>query len=355
MANVFFLGIACLQCIPMISNTFGYPTVMIPLSFIVFISAILQIIEDFARHKADRLANSTNVARFRVYDDETTTEETEIIPWSRLRVGDVVLLKSRESVPADLLILSVSCEEGENPFSRSHNRGICFVETKSLDGETNLKLRNALGYTTTTINNLSTVNSLKGRLEMEHPNKLIDSFTGVVDFAKDGVVTKVPIQPNNTLLRGCVLRNTDWIIGLVLNTGHDTKIMCGITKTVGKSSFLELETTSYIKKIILILMMLCASGATAQAVWNSYIDVTSIWYLRWTKLEPGGYWFIKFFYYFLLHSQFVPVSLYVSMYLIRVFQTYFMKAYVRFNIRRAINQNLYIKQYHPHKNYDDLI
>lgn len=44
MANVFFLGIACLQCIPMISNTFGYPTVLIPLSIIVFISGILQIV-----------------------------------------------------------------------------------------------------------------------------------------------------------------------------------------------------------------------------------------------------------------------------------------------------------------------
>lgn len=82
-----------------------------------------------------------------MYDDNIQEEEdeTEITQWARLRVGDYVLLKSRDSVPADLLVLSVSCEEGESPTSRQFNRGICYVETKSLDGETNLKIRNALG------------------------------------------------------------------------------------------------------------------------------------------------------------------------------------------------------------------
>lgn len=33
------------------------------------------------------------------------------------------------------------------------------------------------------------------------------------------------IQTRNLLLRGCVLRNTRWVVGLVLNTGPDTKII----------------------------------------------------------------------------------------------------------------------------------
>lgn len=112
--------------------------------------------------------------------------------------------------------------------------------------------------------------------------------------------------------------------------------MCGITKTIGKSSYLEMETTMYIKRIIAMLFSICVAGAIATTVWNSYIKIDAIWYLGWSSLSPAGnhhyhhyhyysynylpyqgFFFVKFFYYFLLHSQFVPVSLYVSMYLIR--------------------------------------
>ena len=63
---------------------------------------------------------------------------------------------------------------------------------------------------------------------MEHPNNLIDSFTGVATLNNEPAT---PILPNNLLLRGTVLRNTDSIIGVVVNTGHDTKIMMSNTNT----------------------------------------------------------------------------------------------------------------------------
>ena len=34
----------------------------------------------------------------------------------------------------------------------------------------------------------------------------------------------VMITADNVLLRGCQLRNTDWVLGLVLNTGTQTKV-----------------------------------------------------------------------------------------------------------------------------------
>lgn len=157
---------------------------------------------------------------------------------------------------------------------------------------------------------------------MEHPNKLIDSFSGV--FLLDGEI-KEPILPTNLLLRGCVLRNTEFIIGLVVNTGHDTKIMMSSTSTKSKSSNLEVQASTQIKNIILMLVFLCFWGATGMAIWNDYVGVSDLWYLHWQPSRVG-YWFVKFFYFFLLHASYIPVSLYVSMAAARFLQARFINS-----------------------------
>jgi magnesium-transporting ATPase (P-type) len=124
---------------------------------------------------------------------------------------------------------------------------------------------------------LSDLHSLKGEIEMEHPNKLIESFTGTLDLEGYG---KEPVQPTNILLRGTVLRNTDWIIGLVINTGHDTKIMMSNTATPSKSSGLERRSSEYIKSIVGLLVVVCFAGATGENIWNQH-HLNDAWYLRW--------------------------------------------------------------------------
>jgi phospholipid-transporting ATPase len=155
---------------------------------------------------------------------------------------------------------------------------------------------------------------------MEHPNKLIDTFTGVLELEGIG---KQSMLSQNVLLRGCVLRNTDWIIGCVVNSGHDTKIMMSATGTPSKTSFLEQAASSEIQKIIYLLAFVCLVGSTGATIWNSDKHVKEMWYLDWNP-NPGAYFFIQYFYFFLLHATFIPVSLYVSMTLVRFFQSYFM-------------------------------
>jgi len=155
---------------------------------------------------------------------------------------------------------------------------------------------------------------------MEHPNKLTDSFNGVLDIDGYG---REAVQLTNVLLRGCVLRNTDWIIGLVVNTGHDTKIMMSSRETRSKTSNLESMASKQIQYIIILLLVVCFTGTTGQAIWNSQNHIKDIWYLDWTD-SPGPAWIKGFFYFFLLHATFIPVSLYVSMSLSRSAQSFFM-------------------------------
>ena len=114
-------------------------------------------------------------------------------------------------------------------------KGICYVETKNLDGETNLKhkqveksiLRLAQGET-------GAVTNFRGaQVDCEGPNEYLYKFEGTLTFT-DGAT--VPLDPDQILLRGSTLRNTEWIIGVVVYTGHETKIMKNSTNARSKKS-----------------------------------------------------------------------------------------------------------------------
>lgn len=57
--------------------------------------------------------------------------------------------------------------------------------------------------------------------------------TQVDDFAESH---KEPLDINNLLLRGSVLRKTPWVIGVAINVGNDSKIVQNMTKAPRKVS-----------------------------------------------------------------------------------------------------------------------
>ena len=60
-------------------------------------------------------------------------------------------------------------------------------------------------------------------LHAEQPNNDLTSFHGYIAHFDGDDKKNVPVKMKNLLLRGCVLRNTDFVIGLVVYAGNETK------------------------------------------------------------------------------------------------------------------------------------
>jgi phospholipid-transporting ATPase len=81
------------------------------------------------------------------------------------------------------------------------------------------------------------------------------------------------------LLRGTSLKNTDWIYGLVVYTGHETKIMKNSSKTRTKFSRIEVQTNKEIILVFLFQILVCLGGAAASVMWSQTNGVVTNSYL----------------------------------------------------------------------------
>jgi phospholipid-translocating ATPase len=204
------------------------------------------------------------------YDRQTPgTAHWERTLWKKLEVGDIVLLRDNDQVPADIVVLSTSDADG-----------LCYVETKNLDGETNLKPRKALKATSSILSE-EDIEHAFFILDAEPPHPNLYSFNGVLKFrsAPSGVhptsissVEKLEaVTINEMLLRGCSVRNTKWVVGIVVFTGPDTKIMLNGGDTPSKRSKIEQETNFNVIMNFFVLAALCLSAA----IGNGFYYATS--------------------------------------------------------------------------------
>jgi phospholipid-transporting ATPase len=129
--------------------------------------------------------------------------------WKDVCVGDIIIVHKNHYIPADLLFLSAENEEG-----------ICYIETMQLDGETNLKIKKALDETKDMRE--ETIGQFVGTVHCEPPNSRLYQFTGNLDLEPPLVLspTKLAVTPSAVLLRGCSLRNTNRVFGMVLYAGE---------------------------------------------------------------------------------------------------------------------------------------
>lgn len=240
--------------------------------------------------------------------------------WKSLVVGDFVRIYNDDEIPADIIILATSDPDGA-----------CYVETKNLDGETNLKVRSALRCGRT-LKHARDCERAQFVIDSEPPQPNLYKYNGAVKWRQrvpwnpkaEPVEMSEPIGIDNMLLRGCNLRNTEWALGVVIFTGHDTKIMMNAGITPSKRARIARELNYNVLYNFGILLIMCLITAFANGVAWSKTDA-SLAFFEYGSIggTPGLTGFITFWASVIVFQNLVPISLYISLEIVRTLQAFF--------------------------------
>ncbi|CAA6665494.1 unnamed protein product [Spirodela intermedia] len=217
-ANIYFLISACLSFTPLAPYT--AVSAVVPLIVVIGATMVKEAVEDWRRFQQDQSASGGG--------------EFDSTDWKNLRVGDIVKVEKDHFFPADLVLLSSSYEDG-----------ICYVETMNLDGETNLKLKQALDSTSSSQED-SSFRDFRAVIKCEDPNANLYTFIGTMDYQGQ---------------QDSKLRNTEHIFGAVIFTGQDTKVMQNATDPPSKRSKVERKMDKIIYLLLCMLFLIAAIGS----------------------------------------------------------------------------------------------
>nr|CAG4646034.1 EOG090X00X3 [Macrothrix elegans] len=248
-------------------------------------------------------------------DEETNRRQVEVLrdgqwlwlTWQQINVGDIVRVRAGAFFPADLLLLSSS-----EPHS------LCYIETANLDGETNLKIRQALP-TTANLLSASALSELHGILHCEQPNRHLYEFNGTLRLTKH---EPLALGPDQVLQRGARLQNTKWATGVVLYTGHETKLLQNSAVAAPlKRSTVDQVTNVQILLLFFLLVLLCLLASSCNELWTSSKGAFH-WYLGLEDVPTAnfGYNLLTFI---ILFNNLIPISLQVTIEVVRYIQATF--------------------------------
>ncbi|XP_055009177.1 phospholipid-transporting ATPase ID-like [Boleophthalmus pectinirostris] len=301
LANVYFCFLFILQLIPQVSSLSWFTTA-VPLTLVLGMTAVKDAADDINRHKNDNQVNNREVDV--LLDGDLKKEK-----WKNVKVGDIIRLENNEFVTADLLLLSSS-----EPLN------LVYVETAELDGETNLKVRQALTVTGELGDNFEALTAFNGEVRCEPPNNRLDKFKGTLTFSGQSYA----LDNDKVLLRGCTLRNTEWCYGLVIFGGADTKLMQNSGKSIFKRTSIDHLMNVLVLCIFGFLASMCTVLAIGNAIWESKEGTN---FLAFLPYEEGATAqlssFLSFWSYVIVLNTVVPISLYVSVEIIRLGNSFF--------------------------------
>lgn len=322
-ANSYFLLISFIMFIgnytPLFHGFIRFYSTFLALLIMMTASAVIAALDDKRRHEADVHTNNQIAHRVHLVDGKCSSED---VRWADVTVGDILIIEGDGTFPADLL-----------PLASSSQTGGCYVDTANLDGESNLKLKESvkctqhqLRYATTdqplldqAVANLT---SLRGQVVAEPPQKSIHSFKGRIEMDQ----RQEPLDAKHLLLRGTVLKNTSWILGLVVYTGPETRMV--MNSRAAKAKYPNIE------KVINRSMLVVVGAQCVMALISDILYLVTkrrfhgLWYLfpsgQFQSIllpEFIGYWLT----FFVLYSNLMPISLYFTMEVCNAAQAYFIK------------------------------
>uniref|UniRef100_A0A8C3N8C9 Uncharacterized protein n=1 Tax=Geospiza parvula TaxID=87175 RepID=A0A8C3N8C9_GEOPR len=286
MANVYFVFVILLQTFPEIS-TLPWYTLLFPLSCLLIIRGLRDLIDDIGRHRSDRSINS---------------RPCEILAgtrfcwrqWRDICVGDIVRLRKDSVVPG---------------LIHSEPSSLCYVETADIDGETNLKFRQALLVTHQELQSEESMAAFDGRVRCEEPNSRLHSFTGTLRWRG----RTHGLDGDRILLRGCRVRNTALCYGLVLYAGFDSKIMRNSGKIKRKKTKLDHLMDRLVIVIFLLLLLTSLGLAVASGFWaRTFQEKHSYLAALYQHTSPAHQAFLNFWGFTILLSIIIPMSMYIT-------------------------------------------
>ena len=341
LANFYFIVIGIPQAIPGFSTTGNYTTIL-PVAFFLLLTVAKEGYDDFRRHRMDKVENNqyakvlrerrghaSHAKRFGEHlahaflamwslmlfwrkqssknadTEEHDSDEDDVyrwtkIKWHSIKVGDVLKLKRDEPVPADVALLYAN-----------GNEGMAYVETMALDGETNLKSKQAPHA----LKHCSTISGLKSchaEFIAEDPNRDLYDFNGSVDIDSK----KMPLTLNDVILRGSVIRNTDTAIGMVVNTGEECKIRMNANHhPKAKKPRLEHYVNRVVLSLIFYVVVLSVGCSGGYILWRDTTERGS-WYLD-NATVPFKQIIIG---YLIMFNNVIPLALYISLEIVKVGQ-----------------------------------
>ena len=311
-AYLYFLAIAALNQLPPLA-VFGRTVSLFPLLFVLCVTAIKDGYEDWRRHRSDQNENNREALVLQ-------SGKFQFKKWKKIRAGEVVKICADDTIPCDMVMLGTSDPSG-----------IAYIQTMNLDGESNLKTRYARQETTPMVFEGGTVSGL---IRCEQPNRNIYEFTANMELKGQ----RFPLSQSNIILRGCQLKNTEWVVGVVVYAGQETKAMLNSAMSPSKRSRLESYMNRETLWLSVFLFTMCLVVALGMGLWlqRHKDQLDELPYYR--KTYFGGRstgksykfygipmeTFFSFLSSIIVFQIMIPISLYITMELVRLGQSYFM-------------------------------